>query len=84
MGVGQHPPLPAGPKRQSQGGLLGAVDAFEGDIVCMNPGDVIVGAAIGAATALLVVTIATIARIARRARTGRAPIHEADRDTGDT
>jgi len=50
----------------------------------MNPGDVIVGAAIGAATALLVVTIATIARIARRARTGRAPIHEADRDTGDT
>ena len=50
----------------------------------MNPGDVIVGAAIGAATALLVVTIATIARIARRARTGRASIHEADRDTGDT
>jgi len=50
----------------------------------MNPGDVIVGAAIGAGTALLVVTIATIARIARRARTGRAPIHEADRDTGDT
>jgi|RhiMethySRZTD1v2_1073278.scaffolds.fasta_scaffold53265_2 hypothetical protein len=49
----------------------------------MNPGDIVVGAAIGVATALLVVAIRwTIATITR-ARTKRAPVHQADRDTRD-
>jgi hypothetical protein len=51
----------------------------------MNPADIVVGAAVGAVAAVLVVTIRwTVIRITGRARVHRPPTQQAHRDTRET